>query len=324
MAGKKKARLWEESVVIGLRDMQWRLQLQNLLSREDLFKSTQARFQNQGYVIDAVALRGVIPPGFVTLDGNAESSTADVALSSTKGFCFLVEVKPSRERIRDEWKLRKKRRRKHKASVHSKAAFRTLKGLVEAFESNPADEEQAELLRCSLRIHQVAYWEGKVGDKQRKGIIKVEPYINACISMRRVDELTSDRCIPTLEHLYYQFTVDETRDNQRLPAEEMLGTAQNIQFDINYNGTFQNIPAAYGAEYKEFQQYVNWLCKKCSEDGGVDQPINCIVMTSDGFLQAISSLRELADLLKIDFSPELKNSRRPVVNPTLLSRQDNH
>ncbi|WP_244667833.1 hypothetical protein [Xanthomonas sp. D-99] len=67
MAGKKKARLWEESVVIGLRDMQWRLQLQNLLSREDLFKSTQARFQKQGNVTDDVALREVIPPGFVTL-----------------------------------------------------------------------------------------------------------------------------------------------------------------------------------------------------------------------------------------------------------------
>nr|MDO6936484.1 hypothetical protein [Xanthomonas vasicola]MDO6940456.1 hypothetical protein [Xanthomonas vasicola] len=101
MAGKKKARLWEESVVIGLRDMQWRLQLQNLLSHEDLYKSTRVRLQKQGNFIDDVALRGVIPPGFVTLDGNAESSTADVALSSTKGFCFLVEVKPSEERIRD-------------------------------------------------------------------------------------------------------------------------------------------------------------------------------------------------------------------------------
>ncbi|MGQ5312247.1 hypothetical protein ACULMH_01020 [Xanthomonas arboricola pv. corylina] len=304
MAGKKKARLWEESVVIGLRDMQWRLQLQNLLSREDLFKSTRARLQKQGNVIDDVALRGVIPPGFVTLDGNAESSTADVALSSTKGFCFLVEVKPSEERIRDEWKLQGKKKRKRKASVNSKAAFRTLKGLVEAFESNPADEEKSRLLRLSLRIHQVAYWEGQARGKRRKGVIKVEPYINACIRMRRIDELTSDRCIPTLEHLHYQFIVGETRDNQRLPANEMLGAAQNIQFDINYNRIIQPIKAAYGAEYTEFQEYVNWLCESCSEDGDIDQPINCIVMTSDGFLQAISSLRELSDLLKLDLSPE--------------------
>ncbi|MCE4297228.1 hypothetical protein [Xanthomonas hortorum] len=310
MAGKKKARLWEESVVIGLRDMQWRLQLQNLLSREDLFKSTQARFQNQGNVIGNVALRGVIPPGFVTLDGNAESSTADVALSSTEGFCFLVEVKPSRERIRDEWKLQRKRKRKRKESVHSKAAFRTLKSLVEVFESDPADEEQARMLRRSLRIHQVAYWEGKARDKQCEGIIKVEPYINACIQMRRIDELNSDRCIPTLEHLSYQFAVGKNRDNQCLQANEMLGTARNIQFEITSNETSQTIPAAYGADYEDFQQYVDWLCKKCSEDGGVDQPINCIVMTSDGFLQAISSLRELSDLLKLDLSPkpELKNS----------------
>lgn len=310
MAGKKKARLWEESVVIGLRDMQWRLQLQNLLSREDLFKSTQVRFQKQGNVTDDVALRGVIPPGFVTLDGNAESSTADVALSSTKGFCFLVEVKPSQERIRDEWKLQGKRKRKRKSSVHSKAAFRTLKGLVEAFESDPADEEKSRLLRRSLRIHQVAYWEGQARDKQRKGTIKVEPYINACIRMRRVDELTSDRCIPTLEHLSYQFVFAETHDNQCLQAKEMLGTSRNIQFDIISKKPIESIGAAYGAGYDEFQQYVNWLCESCSEDGDIDQPINCIVMTSDGFLQAISSLRELADLLKIDFSrkPEIKSS----------------
>ncbi|MBO9855810.1 hypothetical protein [Xanthomonas sp. A1809] len=310
MADKKKARLWEESVVIGLRDMQWRLQLRNLLSREDLLKSTRARFQKQGNVTDDVALRGVIPPGFVTLDGNAESSTADVALSSTKGFCFLVEVKPSKERIRDEWKLGGKKKRKRKASVHSKAAFRTLKGLVEAFESDPADKKKSRLLRLSLRIHQVAYWEGQPRGKRRKGMIKVEPYINACIRMRRIDELTSDRCIPTLEHLHYQFVVDDTRDNQRLSASEMLDTSKIIQFDITHEKTIKSYESAYGAEYKEFQEYVNWLCESCSENGDIDQPINCIVMTSDGFLQAISSLRELADLLKIDFSqkPELKNS----------------
>ncbi|XQA79276.1 hypothetical protein ACM9W9_05990 [Xanthomonas sacchari] len=229
-----------------------------------------------------------------------------------KGFCFLVEVKPSKERIRDEWKSqgKRKRKRKREASVHSKAAFRTLKGLVESFESNPTDEEHARMLRCSLRIHQVAYWEGKARGKRREGIIKVEPYINACIRMRRIDELTSDRCMPTLENLHYQFVVDKKQDNQRLSAKEMLETTQKIQFDINSIGNIQSLQSAYGAKYEEFQQYVNWLCKSCSEDGDIDQPINCIVMTSDGFLQAISSLRELADLLKIEFyrDPKLENS----------------
>ncbi|EJP77047.1 TPA: hypothetical protein ACOEOC_000221 [Stenotrophomonas maltophilia] len=301
MAGKKRARLWEESVVVGLRDMQWRLQLHDILSREDLLNSIRARFQGQGGVIDDVALRGVIPPGFVTLDGNAESSTADVALSSMKGFCFLVEVKPTRQGIRDEWKLKEKRKRKSRASVHSKAAFRTLKRLVEDFEANPSDKERAKMLRRSLRIHQVAYWEGEDRGKLRDGMIKVEPYINACISMRRVDELTSDRCISSLKHLYYQFKGD-TRGTQRLPAKEMLSTSTRIQFDIQSNGYIESIESAYGAEYEEFQQYVDWLCKSCSEDGEVDQPINCLVMTDDGFLQAVSSLRELATLLNIDLS----------------------
>lgn len=301
MAGKRKARLWEESVVVGLRDMQWRLQLHDILSREDLLNSIRARFQGQGGVIDDVALRGVIPPGFVTLDGNAESSTADVALSSMKGFCFLVEVKPSRQGIRDEWKLKKKRKRKSRASVHSKAAFRTLKRLVEDFEANPADVEKSMMLQRSLRIHQVAYWEGEDRGKLRDGVIKVEPYINACISMRRVDELTSDRCISSFKHLYYQFEGD-THGTQRLPAKEMLSTSTRIQFDIQSDGSFHSIKSEYGAEYEEFQKYVNWLCESCSEDGEVDQPINCLVMTGDGFLQAVSSLRELATLLSIDLS----------------------
>lgn len=301
MVGKKKARLWEESVVIGLRDMQWRLQLHEILSREDRLNSIRARFHNQGGVIDDVALRGVIPPGFVTLDGNAESSTADVALSSVKGFCFLVEVKPSRQGIRDEWKLKKRRKCKSRASVHSKAAFRTLKRLVEGFEANPADVEKAGMLQRSLRVHQVAYWEGEDRGKLRDGMIKVEPYINACISMRRVDELTSDRCISSLKHLYYQFE-GETHGTQRLPAKEMLSTSTRIQFDIQSDGSLHSIKTAYGAEYEEFQKYVNWLCESCSEDGEVDQPINCLVMTGDGFLQAVSSLRELATLLNIDLS----------------------
>lgn len=70
-------KLWEDTVVISLRDAQW------LHCKDQRPKA-------------------VAPPSFLKMDGNAESSLGDVLFSSSAKF-YLIEVKGTASDIASEW-----------------------------------------------------------------------------------------------------------------------------------------------------------------------------------------------------------------------------
>ena len=320
---KRAAKLWEDTLVLCLRDAQWATTTDNDFRHYAKSVARRAaQLKDEGKVLGQADIaqisrkalpRFATPPGFIKLDGFAESATADVALASSSGLCFLIEVKSGRECARDEWKKRKKRKNplKH-GEVPSKAAFDAVKQMVSQFN---AERNNLDLLASSFRCHQLAYWE--VSEAVHGGTIGqifMEPYINACSKARRPHEFRSKR--PMTRPVGFEYRMETSsgpkKDPTRMSVDSMLRIEHQMSYrDIGAEEQSADQPQevqpdftnkSFGLPYLEFQKYINWLCSECTEGGGA-QPINGVVMTTDGFFQVVSDTSELSWLLQLSSKP---------------------
>ncbi|WDK02005.1 hypothetical protein [Xanthomonas campestris] len=147
-------KLWEDTVVISLRDAQW------LHCKDQRPKA-------------------VAPPSFLKMDGNAESSLGDVLFSSSAKF-YLIEVKGTASDIASEWTggaSGDQKKRLYRALAHRW-------NQLEDAASREDDEEIKRLLNffaASLSCHLFSYWEEWLLNDVKVGDVVVIPYLTGCI-----------------------------------------------------------------------------------------------------------------------------------------------
>lgn len=310
---KKTARLWEDSIVLALRDAQWKVKLRGLAS--EVFSLAMRKKAPAGSIptedlaaISARALiRDAIPPGFVKLDGSAESALADTAMRSLEGNFFLIEVKPSKSEVRDEWKPRKRKTELRDGEVPSKAVFPVVKALVDGFDEQ-GSALQVEMLFRSARCHHVAYWvveekhAEKVGESNEiEGAIKIEPYFNACITARTPKEVGEKKGLTKPENFSYVFLeAGATKEDPYvLLLDEMMSGECTISLEARAQGKFYGAAPSVGLPLPEFKKYVDWLVSECTKGGGGAQPLNFIVLSTSGFFQIVSDTTQLGQHLEL-------------------------
>lgn len=315
---KKVAKLWEETVVLSIRDAQWQVMLSEWVTSfaKRVVEAASVESKSGGFLTvgdvkrisdnSMAPLRRAVPPGFVKLDGAAESATADVALASTKGLCFLVEVKSDRASLRSEWKnIAERINPLPSGAVRSKAAHGAVMKMVAEFNSN---SNSSDLLIKSHQCHQAAYWEVKQkGETGARGSVFVEPYVQACLRAQLPQEVGAAHVMPCPKDFGYHFgtSASPKKDPARMKIIDMMKSSYHLSYRIS-NSQPESTPFTndtFGLNYNDFQDYIKWLCNTCTEGTGGAQPINCLVLTTDGFLQAVTDTNQLSWLLRVGSEP---------------------
>lgn len=292
--------LWEDTIITALRDMQW-LNLQRL-SRE---------------TEDLVRMMRVYPPGFLKLDGHAESSIGDVAMKEGERF-FLIEVKSEEHAVRDEWQA-------GPAKDQEKELLARLKGLPEANEP---------MFKLCLRGHFVAYWSGarkRPKEHWVPGEIVTEPYYLACARLRRNCDVAED---VGLDHPGIKYSIGVVLEADLLAQERTIAESlsaylaraeqkadkptrptipqttatlldlfsSKVSVGVRVNATRLHAPQPAGLEAEEFQAYLTFLTAHRTET-----PVHAVVLTSHGsFFRVVADTAHLAALLDGKLGPEAK------------------
>lgn len=292
---KGRARLWEDSIVIALRDMQW----MNYLNTEE-----PKRLCNGD-----PRLRGVVPPGFAKLDGNAESRIGDVTMLTEDERFFVFEFKSERLRVRDEWRKG--------GAFKPKKVYRRLSALVNDV-NNERLGKSARDLELSLRGHYFVYFNADESNEGVAGTIFAEPYITASIALRTdAEKLISQTMRPLREMKIGVVTKDKLRQRARL--DFLFKSSAKIAIG---RGEYLN-KHHVGLDQDEFSEYVKFLCHKGSREGhksrasedteqwqedeewtASPEPLHMIVLSSSGaFFRVVSDTNHLAYLLDLKERP---------------------
>lgn len=291
-AEARQARLWEDTIMIALRDAQW-LRCQEINGKP--YVKTAARRPAPA-----------IPSGFIKLDGRAESKIGDVTLALDERL-FVIEVKSSRAQVRDEWC--------HSGHFRPKKVYKRLSDLVDHCNQRdpPLDDDDPmdHLLLSSLNGHLVAFW-GQMTDEltsQLRNTIIMVPYLQAMVtSLTKTDEFEWGMInrLPISKACAITCTKPP-----RIAEPSDLGRdiCRLFYVDADGNHNFGKHPLGLSAE--DFQDYVNYLCL-AYDWSTAGEPINAIVLSSHGtFFQVISSTNDLAALLSINFVQERAPEHAP-------------
>ncbi|MEA0806201.1 hypothetical protein VDQ87_06680 [Xanthomonas campestris pv. campestris] len=281
-------RLWEDTVVTALRDAQW-------------LRCARGRSPATAF-----------PPGFVKLDGNAESAVGDVVYASGERY-FVFEVKARRSDIRDEWIGRD--------DGGPKLAYRSLAHFWNRLEDLSSTDKKVDpaerfgLLRffeLSLAGHHFAYWDDwEDDDGKLVGEIVVEPYVAACSALfERRHRKPSWKYLRPWPGNYFGFTWNEGAN--RLTSEVVsLDDALDSEVNICFSEDGCSPGRKVGLTLKELQFYVNNLIGEDEEEEG----IFAVVMSDTGsFYRIAGSTRQLAMIMKPSsqrMSP--RRQRKPVL-----------
>ncbi|MBB5876136.1 hypothetical protein [Xanthomonas sp. 3498] len=284
-------RLWEDTVVTALRDAQW-------------LRCARGRSPATAF-----------PPGFVKLDGNAESAVGDVVYASGERY-FVFEVKARRSGIRDEWIGRD--------DARPKLAYRSLAHFWKRLEDLSSTDKNVDraarfrLLRFfefSLAGHHFAYWdEWEDDDGKLVGEIVVEPYVAACSALfDSTDETSPWQYLNPWPRNYFGLTWKEGAD--RLTSEVVsLDDALDSEVNICFSEDGCSPGRKVGLTLKELQAYVDNLIGGDEEEEG----IFAVVMSDTGsFYRIAGSTRELAKIMKPS-SPRMSPRRQRKPGATLL------
>lgn len=297
-----RASLWEDTIILALRDLQWSLHVQAIQSTNSA----------QG----GVNLPRSLPPRLLKLDGRAESKLSDVVTAFSKDTFFIFEVKSTFSKIRDEW------RKKSQKKTVSKLAYKTLTKLVSeenrefrllrGRESNLAGRQVGSgfMLRMgqkpsphvlhSLRGHHFVAWSIDDSSGASEGDVYITPYI-LCASDARNDEdkLKESVMKPLLWRCGFHH---QQKVFRRIPLKNLQGS--KIVFpDEGHN---PKLVLDVGLSAKEFSQYVEYLCKSASGDG-VDaghEDIHMVLFSAPGgFMKILRKTDELAQFVLDGYSP---------------------
>lgn len=292
---KGRARLWEDSIVIALRDMQW----MNYLNTEE-----SKRLDNGD-----PRVRGVVPPGFAKLDGNAESRIGDVTLLTEDERFFIFEVKSERVRIRDEWRKG--------GAFKSKKVYRRLSALVNDV-NNEGLGKSARSLELSLRGHYFVYFNAAESNDGVAGTIFAEPYITGSIAHRTDAEKLAGQTMRPLRGMKIGVAL-KGKLLERARFDLLFSHSAEISIGRGDYGKEHNV----GLDQDEFSEYVKFLCHKGSREGhksrasedteewqedeqwtASPEPLHMIVLSSSGaFFRVVSDTNHLAYLLDLKERP---------------------
>lgn len=276
-ARQREARVWEDTIVIALRDAQW------LRSQE----STDAQRKRPA---------PIVPAGLVKLDGRAESHLGDIALAAGERL-FIIEVKAGKAQVRDEWRRGKQFR--------PKKVYSRLSDLVDHCNRHdpPISEDDLmdRLLMSSLNGHLVAYW-GTFKNRETgmpESNILLVPYLQAMIdSLSETDVPEADMI--THMPISKAYAVRASHP-PRVATPHDLGRSHCRLFYQDTNGQPILYKDPLGLSADAFQEYVDYLCRASGmlTEG---EPINAIVLSSQGtFFQVIGNIQDLATILSLDF-----------------------
>jgi hypothetical protein len=272
------ARLWEDTLVIALRDAQW--------------------LQAMRHVQGQCHPNPIYPQTFVKLDGNAERDMGDVFYEADSRF-FLLEVKPTRTEIKDEWVKRGKFKPKH--------AYRTLKAITKQWIHNGANmigsSDNHTWMERSLRAHHFVWWDDAQNYPNHLDNIRIQPYISAAIELRTTHAPTRTRTFPPHRHGF-----DVGEDGGTVVWGDRTGTLPLIHSKegcvaalVMVRLTAQGEPqlVAYwkrplGLTQPEFQAYVDMLCQ-----GSKNLDIHAIVLSNCGrFMRVVTSISQLKNVFE--------------------------
>lgn len=265
--------LWEDTIVTALRDAQW-------------LRCPGRRLPKSAF-----------PPGFVKLDGNAESAIGDVIYSAEERY-FIFEVKARRADAKSEWVVAK--------GNAPKRAYRTLAEYWEALEKlSSLDEKsvnekefESNLLmffKLSLAGHHFVYWDDWVDDcGEEIGEIVVEPYIGACIQLfEEKHDISPWQYLKPWPGTYFGFTWGagaHRLTSEVISLDEALDSNVNICFFDDGRLPDHKV----GLTLYELQRYVNMLVGLDEEDEG----IFAVVMSNTGsFYRVVGSTKHLAKIM---------------------------
>jgi hypothetical protein len=269
--------LWEISIVVALRDMQWRF-----------------------------GLPGLHPEPYLPISGDFERSGADAALKIT-GRLFFFELKGDRSKIKDEWS---KKRGSRKSKLAYRSALRAM--MVYGTERMPA--ELPSQLHQSLQCHHFVYWSALANTGgMRAGRLVIEPYLLATISEKLSKVIRFKEASNAINNSYRLGLVDAENVADDPPQARffitqvapltMVGARQSALIRTAFDE--QHYWSHLGLEFPEFQKYLHALF---ASQGHAHHPINAVVMSDDGtFFQHVIHTSQLEAI----FFP--KPSSAPVV-----------
>ncbi|SOT96909.1 hypothetical protein [Xanthomonas arboricola] len=271
------ADLWEVSVVLALRDLQW-----IMLGANDEY-----------------------PPPAVNLSGNAESIFGDSLLNADEKF-FLLEVKSTSAKSISEWALTGEGEERR----HTKRAFVAVKELAKKFgQTSPTPNQRSDVL-ASLLCHQLAFWEESIHALCIQPYLTstLSGYVNAIIKAKH-DKKTmleeSDRLLNiVIERIgkvfNFSFSGKEHPTNTITCSECSSGSASSIytsQLGISVKsddikGGIAWIPL--GLPAINFNEYLQSISKTSNPDG---EEINAIILSDKGFIRVVRNTKEIIEFI---------------------------
>ncbi|QDI03231.1 hypothetical protein E4A48_05545 [Xanthomonas cerealis pv. cerealis] len=276
------AKLWEDTVVTALRDAQW--------------------INCKGF-----ALPQTFPPGFVKMDGNAESALGDLLYSSGERY-YLIEVKSGRDEVPTEWI----EKGKYKEKVVY-ASLRTLwEELADASEKNRPKDKRDQLLDFflkSISCHHVSYWNPWTAGGIATGEAVLEPYMVACLDLFDPEGPAKGKGMLKWNNNDFRIgsTVNGTLLGARAIPVRKIFHETSCAFSVKkINEKFHVVSATpLGLPLDEFESYINTLTDIAD---GEALDLHAIVLSNTGTTFKVVST---TDDLKSIFSPSAPPERSP-------------
>jgi hypothetical protein len=252
--------VWEDTLIIALRDLQWRKAIAPYLDGSDGFhaRSKEANF----------------PGMLLKFDGNAESKVGDVLTSTQQGLYFLIEFKSSQNEVASEWRGK------------GKYLYHFLSELCDLAKSKDQQEQVTAkaMIRVCLAAHHLAYWTGakKVTPDLSAGVISCLPYLEGVReSLRREPENTGVGDYGYLPQSKVVVAIDDFF-NADTPLHEYQDRQEGSE----------PIPIVRGIDIHDMQIYLEWLSHDENDDS-----VKMALLDSDLSIVAISA--KLSKLLDV-------------------------
>lgn len=290
------ADLSEMSVVLALRDWQWRR---------------------------AICL-GVQPEPVVGLSGNAEKKVGD-GLTGINDRLFLFEIKAKRANINDEW---------NRSPI--KRALSKLESLGTSFVirdvENMLDEEETHFHQ-SLQCHHFAFWapdfkrrpKNSAPDQPMPGTLYISPYFLGVMAKcsNNIWKLIRSKFNKSygLGHCFDRLPSDPPNSVRYIyDTESRLDEVGDQKTKLIRRTEALHSWSELGLPLEDFRKYVGYLCGKQDEQ----EAINVVIMDRDGkFFAHITSTNDLRSIFEPkDPDPEwdLSTEVQAKIAPAQLDR----
>lgn len=281
-----RARLWEDTIVISLRDVQWLRSLER-----------HAKHSDKAQIVKPAPMR---PQGFIKFDGRAESHLGDVALGLGDRY-FIIEVKPTFRNIHSEWLK--------DGHFKPKKVYSRLRTLISEWRMDDVEDEvtkEAQLLMSSFRGHFIAYWGVTAPDKPPAVVLT--PYLDAIVQSHKPHPLRNPNMIT---HHPLPGVKPTTMQGDPITSIDLGRNDCVLQWPDPYGNGWRHDKKSLGLSADEFQLYVNYLCEDADHDEDSD-PINAVMLSSRGtFFQVARRTSDLALILSERFEHRVYQQPRP-------------